>query len=243
MSKFVVMAGWDDVPHLDNATKEELLKSIPAFQRDARSKGIPQLGSGAIYPVGEDSYKIADFAIPDHWPRSYGMDVGWNWTAAQWYAYDLDGGVKYIYRVYKAGHEQPAIHAEAIKAPGDWIPGVIDPAANISGQFDGSKLFDIYKGLGLNITKAKNSVESGLLNVWQDLSAGKVKVFESCTPFFGEIRLYRRDEKGKVVKKNDHIMDSWRYNHVSGLAVACVKPHETTRVYEKSYLGRGSWMR
>jgi hypothetical protein len=40
MSKYVVMAGWDDVPHLDEQTKKDLYASIPPYQRDARSKRI-----------------------------------------------------------------------------------------------------------------------------------------------------------------------------------------------------------
>jgi hypothetical protein len=33
MSKYVVMAGWDDVPHLDEQTKKDLYASIPPYQR------------------------------------------------------------------------------------------------------------------------------------------------------------------------------------------------------------------
>ena len=44
--KYVIMASWDDVPHLTAQAKAELLASIPPYQRDARSRGIPQLGAG-----------------------------------------------------------------------------------------------------------------------------------------------------------------------------------------------------
>src|SRR5215467_13831811 len=87
MSKFVVMAGWDDVPHLDEQTKQDLYASIPPYQRDARSKGIPQLGSGAIYPVPESEIVCKPFEIPRYWPRAYALDVGWNRTAAIWGAW------------------------------------------------------------------------------------------------------------------------------------------------------------
>jgi phage terminase large subunit-like protein len=52
----VTFIEWDDVPHLDAKSKQELLNSIPPYQRDARSKGVPQLGSGAIYPISEDDF-------------------------------------------------------------------------------------------------------------------------------------------------------------------------------------------
>jgi hypothetical protein len=40
---------------------------------------------------------------------------------------------------------------------------------------------------------------------------GKLKAFESLSNFKTELRLYRRDEKGKIVKERDHLMDAMRY--------------------------------
>jgi len=44
----VITAGWDDVPHLDDAEKEKMKKSLTPNQIDARSKGIPSMGAGSI---------------------------------------------------------------------------------------------------------------------------------------------------------------------------------------------------
>jgi hypothetical protein len=41
-----------------------------------------------------------------------------------------------------------------------------------------------------------------------------------------EIRLYRRDEKGKIVKDRDHLMDCARYLIMSGMARAMTEPVE-----------------
>ena len=41
VGKYVVMSSWDDVPHLTEDDKAILLASIPPYQRDARTKGIP----------------------------------------------------------------------------------------------------------------------------------------------------------------------------------------------------------
>ncbi len=43
------------------------------------------------------------------------------------------------------------------------------------------------------------------------MSAGRLKVFDSCGAWFEEFRLYRRDEKGRIVKQHDHLMDCTRY--------------------------------
>lgn len=221
--RYLINITWDDVPHLTEKMKADLLRSYPPYMRDARSKGIPQLGSGAIYPVPESEITVDDFAIPNAWPRAYGLDVGWNWTAAIWGARGQDGTI-YLYSVHKRAQSEPSIHASAIRARGEWIPGVIDPAAKGRNQADGENLLGNYKELGLILMPAINSVESGLYDVWEALSTGRIKVFKSCVPFFHEYRLYRRDDKGRVVKDNDHIMDAFRYLIVSGMDKAMPKP-------------------
>jgi hypothetical protein len=97
------------------------------------------------------------------------------------------------------------------------MPGVIDPASRGRTQIDGQQLFNRYKGLGLDITVANNAVETGLYDVWQRMSSGRLKVFRSCVNWVNEFRLYRRDDKGRVVKENDHLMDATRYMVVSGV--------------------------
>lgn len=230
MSKLVVGATWDDVPHLTAQQKEELWASIPVYQRDARSKGIPQLGSGAIYPVPESDILVDPFDLPVYWPRAYGFDVGWNRTAAVWAAHDRESDTVYLYNEHYRGQAEPSVHAEAIKARGRWMMGAIDPASRGRGQKDGEQLFQNYIDLGLNLLKAENGVEAGLFDVWQRLSTGRLKVFKTMQHWLAEYRLYRRDEKGAVVKKDDHLMDATRYLIVSGLEAMTVAPDAGERL-------------
>lgn len=245
-SKTVIMATWDDAPHLNQAVKEKMLASIPPFQRDARTKGVPQLGSGAIYPVSEDTYLVDPFQIPKHFPRAYGFDVGWNRTAAIWGARDLESDIIYLYSEHYLGEEKPIVHADSIKGRGDWIPGVIDPASHGRSQEDGRALFDKYraKPCSLDIEHAANAVETGIYAVWERLSAGKLKVFRNLEKWKGEVRLYRRDEKGKIVKKNDHLMDATRYLIMSGIDRMKAQPVEQKQniVLDNIPLDGGGWM-
>lgn len=222
--KFVVMATWDDVPHLSATVKAELLASIPPFQRDARSKGVPQLGAGAIYPIPETDILIPDFPIPAHWPRAYGMDVGWNRTAAVWGAIDREDNTVYLYSEHYKGQAEPVVHTSSIQARGKWVPGAIDPASRGRGQKDGEQLLQNYRDLGLDLAEAANGVEAGIHRVWERMSGGRLKVFNSLQNWLGEYRMYRRDDKGHVVKSNDHLMDATRYLVATGLDRACVQP-------------------
>lgn len=243
-TKCVITATWDDVPHLTAEAKEAMLGEIKPFQRDARSKGVPQLGAGAIYPVSEDDYVIDDFAIPDHWPRCFGMDVGWNRTAVVHMAWDRDNDVVYEYACHYRGEAEPVVHMQGIQAPGKWIPGVIDPASRGRSQVDGRKLVELYRELGLQVTEAQNAVEAGIYEVWMRLSSLRLKTFKSCQPIIRERRMYRRDAKGRVVKENDHALDAERYGIVSGLAIAITQPVEQKKNVDRFLNGAGgrSWM-
>lgn len=244
-SKCVIMATWDDAPHLSKEIKDELWLSIPPFQRDARSKGIPQLGAGAIYPVPETDVVIKDFEIPKHWPRGYGLDVGWNKTSAGFWTMDKENDVLYRYSEHYRGQAEPSVHAQGIKARGEWLRGVIDPAARGRSQKDGQKLIENYTDLGLDLEPAFNGVESGLYECWQRMSSGRLKVFQSCQSWLAEFRLYRRDEKGQVVKGFDHAMDETRYFVMSGIERMRVKPSDKAkdiREFPGGSRGSGGWM-
>lgn len=222
--KFIIGATWDDAPHLDAKTKKEMLEEIPVHLRGAKTKGIPSIGSGAIYPIDEEDILVKDFEIPEHWPRIYGMDVGWKATAALWAAWDRTNDIVYLTGEYKRGQTEPEVHAKAIKSRGEWIPGVIDPASAGSSQKDGTKLLNDYKELGLELYPADNTVESGLFECYKRLTTGRMLVFKSLTQWLEEFRIYRRDKKGKVVKENDHLMDPMRYIINDGLKRAVTRP-------------------
>lgn len=223
-SKYLVTAGWDNAPHLDAESKRKMLASTPPYLRKARSEGIPSIGSGAIYPVEPEDYLVDPIPIPAFWPRAYGMDVGWNRTAAVWGAWDRDSDIVYLTSEHYRGQAEAPIHATAIKARGDWIHGVIDPASRGRSQVDGKRLFMLYQGQGLHIHPADNAVEAGLYDVWERLSTGRLKVFKSLQQWRREHMFYRRDDKGAIVKKDDHLMDATRYLIMSGLKVARVRP-------------------
>ena len=243
-SKCVVQAGWKDVPHLDEEEQRKLTAATTAYQVKARTEGEPTLGAGAIYPIDEDEIRVPDRSIPNEWPRAYGMDVGWKRTAVVWAARDPGSGIIYLYSEHYQGQGEPTSHAQAIRARGEWITGVIDPACLGSSQIDGRTLMDIYSKLGLRLWPAVNAVEARIAEVWNLLVSGRLKVMASLPNWFREFRKYHRDDKGsgKIVKRDDHLMDATRYLIVSGRENMKTEPLPSRWVNPPNRHGEYGWM-
>ena len=223
-SKWFVQASWDDVPHIPEEEKNKIRATMQPYQIRARTLGEPSMGAGAIYQIGENQIRCNLFAIPEHWPRVYGMDVGWNRTAVIWAAQDLESGVIYLYDEHYEAQGEPAAHARAVRARGERIRGVIDPSCLQSAQSDGRTLMDMYRSHGLNLSPAINAIEAGIQKVWDLLVGGRLKVMPNCENWFNEFRNYHRNENGKIVKREDHLMDATRYLIVSGLRLMRYEP-------------------
>lgn len=223
-SKYKVDATWDDVPHLSAKAKKDMWDATPPHMRDARAKGIASMGIGAIYQINSSEIVVPPFPIPQFWKRGFGLDDGWNKTAVIWGALDPDMDILYLTTEHYQGEGTPQLHAEAIKARGAWIPGVGDVMARTR---DGEQILEIYQALGVNVIPADKEVEAGLYDVWMRLSTGRLKVFASCVNWLWEYQRYHRDEKGKVVKADDHLMDATRYLcRPSGIKRMIAKPSD-----------------
>jgi phage terminase large subunit-like protein len=223
--KWVTLATWDDVPHLDEAIKKELEGSYPEYQRDARTKGIPQLGAGAVYPVSPARIFIEPFPIPDHFKRCYAMDFGFtDPTAILWAAIDPETDVVYVIAEHYQKEAAPFIHAGVIEAYNRrakfTIPGVCDPSGGGTSMKDGQHTRDLYRDeYGIYFQSAINSIEPGISEVLNALITDKLKIFNTCIQTKREFQMYRRNEKGKPIG-DDHLMDDLRYLMMSGVLFA-----------------------
>lgn len=230
---YSVQVGWDDAPHLSEAAKEELRKSYPPHEVDARTKGIPMLGAGRIYPYDEAAVVCDPFKVPSHWPKAYGLDVGWNVTAALWGAWDGDADVIYLYAEYYAGQQATAVHAEAIKRRGAHLWGAVDPASEhmVANMKDGERVLEEYRECGLHLVMADNTVYAGITACQNRYQTGRLKIFRTCVHTISEFRIYRTEktQNGRsiqIVKQNDHAMDAKRYLIMTGMQYAQLEPSD-----------------
>lgn len=229
--KFVCNATWDDVPHLTEEKKQELLESYMPHERDARTKGIPGLGAGLIYPVSLDTItfrpnkELID-SLRDL-PRAYAMDIAYTSgvTAAVWGVYDEVIDTWWIYDEYYCSGMPPVVHAAGIMAKGSWIEGVIDPSADRQVKAgDDLRIIEEYRNRGLILTKAKNTLLAGIEEVYNRMVTGRIRISVKCEKLLWELKQYRRDDKGKIVDVKDHACDCLRYIVMSGKEVLSFEP-------------------
>src|SRR5262249_46556407 len=96
--------------------EQRIIASYPAHELEARTKGIPVLGSGRIFPIPEEKIAIEHREFPAHWPRIGGQDFGYGHPfAAVEVVWDRDTDTAYVARCYRLKEATPIEHAAALR--------------------------------------------------------------------------------------------------------------------------------
>ena len=232
----LVNASWNDAPHLTNPDgtlterAQQRMASFPAYEREMRTKGVPFMGSGLIFPFTEEQIVVEPFEIPRHWPRIIGIDFGFDhaFGAAQ-LAWDRDSDTVYLITDYKETRAIPIIHCAALKPWGAWPVAWPHDGLNTE-KTTGDELRKPYVDGGLLMLQSKatnppdaaqgqnegeggNSVEASILSLYERMEKGQFKVFKTCRHWLSEQRMYHRKD-GKIVKMNDDVISASRYAHM-----------------------------
>ncbi|WP_058323294.1 terminase large subunit domain-containing protein [Sinorhizobium sp. GL28] len=214
----VVTMTIDDAEHYTPQERAKIVASYPAHEKEARTKGVPTLGSGRIFPVTEEQIRVEPFEIPRHWVQIGGLDFGWDHPfAAALCAWDREADVFYVTRVYREREATPIIHAAALKPWGPWLPWAWPHDGLQHDKGSGEQLAAQYRGQGLAMLSERatfddgtNGVEAGISDMLQRMQTGRFKVFSTAGDWFEEFRLYHRKD-GRIVKERDDVISASRY--------------------------------
>jgi phage terminase large subunit-like protein len=209
----------DDVGHFSAQEKAKIIASYPAHEREARTKGVPTLGSGRIFPVAEETIACEPRDFPRHWPRIGGMDFGWDHPfAAVELVWDRDTDTVYVARCYRVREATAVIHAAALRPWGTELPWAW-PRDGRRETLEGAgiALAKQYEAQGLamlpihaQFQDKSISVEAGIADMLIRMETGRFKVFKHLNEWFEEFRLYHRKD-GRVHKEGDDLMSATRY--------------------------------
>lgn len=218
---YTVTATWDDAPHLGKKDREELGQSYPDHELQARTRGVPMIGEGAVFTTPEEDIKIEPFEIPWYFARIKGIDFGidhpWALSDCAW---DRDKDIFYVIRVAKKKGSDTAEHSQEINRVDPWVP-VSWPHDGVNKErSSGKQLKDFYRDNGVRILSMSarydnkvggaQAVEPIVEEVNQRAKSGRFFVFNTCIPFFDEYRNYHR-KNGELIKINDDVLKSVFY--------------------------------
>lgn len=220
-----ITASWDEAPHLSDEDKAQMLESMPENARDARTKGIPMVGQGLIFPFSNRQIMVEPFRIPDHFKQICGIDFGINHPAAAvWIAIDVDNDIVYVTDCYKQAGEAAAYHASRVNSHdgAKWIPVAWPHDGMNKEKSGGETLAEAYRKAGVKTMLPLSArydddrggsqpIEPILDEMYNRMRTGRLKVFAHLHEWFKEKDMYHRDDKLKVVDVRDDLIAGTRY--------------------------------
>lgn len=218
---YVKNVTWNDAPHLSEDEKKRMEASYPAWEREARVKGVPMLGEGAVFPVSDSELMVQPFEIPRHFALIGGIDFGIDHpTGAVWLAHDRDRDIIYVIDAYRKKDGKYFEHAFAIKQRGDWIRFAWPHDGLKRDGNSGMQIHKYYRQYGVKMLSrsaryddekgGSQPIEPIIGDILERMQTGRFKVFNHLQEWFEEKRMYHRKD-GKIVDKQDDLMAATRY--------------------------------
>ena len=208
----------DDAAHYTAEDKARITAQYPEHERDTRTKGVPQMGSGRVFLVDEEKLLVEPFECPRHWIKLGGLDPGWTHFAAFceiWWDRDLD--CIYLARTLRLREQTVLQHVNAVRSWRlRWAWPHDGRQQTLAGA--GVPLMRQYRDAGLDMMHEKAtfedgglSVEAGVAEMHDRMRGGRWKVFKGQNDgWLEEYRLYFRKD-GLLIKENDDALSASRY--------------------------------
>jgi phage terminase large subunit len=203
---------FDNQKNLPENYIRDFLETLPDRDRQRFLYGEFCKQEGAVYSKFDESMIITRDQVPPIEWYSVGLDFGINSTAV---LIGLCGESVYILDCIGKFNETASQLNREIRDRWSTFTyfAYCDPAG-------GERIQEIDFG-----GPANNSVEPGINYINQKIESKQFFVVDTCRGVLDEIATYRRDDKERIVKENDHFLDAMRYGifsmpHGEGVSLA-----------------------
>ena len=246
-----IRVSWDDVPEYDpwgepfllKSTREQLLRDYLPYERDARVKGVPVMGKGAVFPIQSwPTYKTGeyDFALMPGIERIIAMDLGLVndrtvISLMYWHPREREAWLHSQIVVRGTEEANPTSYINHLMRPEVFgTPIVLPPDASTPGRYtmNAQSLREFMESYELNVHekpimnppdsqgKITNHKSYGINIMRQMIEVGTFHINENCTTFLNEAQNYYVDPQGRFSDPDDAI-DSARYALLGCLQELC----------------------
>lgn len=231
-----------DAPHLTHDIIEGLKAGWPENQWDMRVRGLPVIGSGAVFGMSDEEIMCEDLSIPDHWDIIAALDFSSvnDASVVAWAAHDTGSDCYYLFHVdYITDRVNKNEEYQANLILSSQYPNIptISPHDGGVNSINPEAKAKVMKRMGVNVQgqsfynptqlglafKNKSSIarEPGLTEMRRLFREGKLKVCRSVSSFFEEkAQMFYSPLAGGGLKTvgRDDCIDAARYAIISLVA-------------------------
>lgn len=181
-------------------------------QVDAASGAFSRLIGARVFGVSETEFTVpaseigGNGTIPSTWPRLSAIDMDPSKFAVLWSAYDRAGDTLWLYHEYVSARSEMAVHAEAMRKRGPWIPALFDMKANKRTEDEGERIAYHLADLDVEVLTANLDLAAAVEDIATRLATGRLKVVSTMTDWLATFRRMTRDEKGAIVEQDAHLI-------------------------------------
>jgi len=236
-----IRVSWDDVPEYDpwgepfllNATRQQLMRDYLPHERDARVKGIPIMGKGAVFQLRNwPTYRTGDYDLRNTTgiERIIALDLGLvnDKTVVSlmyWLPHEREAWLHQQIVVKGVEEANPMNYINHLMRPEVFgTPIVLPPDAGTQGRYTmtSQSIRELFESYELNVHptpimnppddqgRTTNHKSFGINVMRQMLELGTLHVNENCVEFLREAQNYFVDPQGRFSDPDDCI-DSARY--------------------------------
>jgi phage terminase large subunit-like protein len=208
----------DDAAHFSPEQRKRIVSFYKPHEREARTRGIPQLGSGKVFAIPEDAFTCEAFQIPNHWPRLLGIDLGYDHPfGAVSISHDRDADCVYVTHALSVTEHTVAQHAQILKAWGPNTPVAWPHDAASHDRTSGEPIAELYRKQGLRMLwehatfpEGGFGLEASIADLTDRFESGRLRIFSHLNDLLEELRNYHRKD-GRPVKQHDDVISALRY--------------------------------
>lgn len=207
----------EDAEHIKPEDRAKIIAGYSKHEREARARGVPLLGSGAIFSEPEENITEAGIRdVPQYWAKLWAIDFGIGQDhafAAVLLLWDRDKDIVHVHHTIKMVGSLPIQHAAAMRAVAADVP-VAWPQDGTAREKSGAVVSSLYKKENLRMLpdhatflKGGYSTEAAIKEIEAREATGRFKVAGHLQDFFEERRFYHRKD-GLVVHLRDDLLSA-----------------------------------
>ena len=182
-------------------------------QIDALSGAFAKLIGATVFDISEEFIAMDPVKVQAIWPRVGAIWISREKFTAVWLAHDLVSDTVYVYDCLTAPRQDMAIHANALRRKGPWVPMLFDLEAAGRKKEEGIRLAQALDELGIPIFAVKFDEGAAMEVLGSRLNISSLWVFNHLLPWFAAYRRLTRNDKGEIVGDDTGVF------HATGLAL------------------------